>query len=125
MDQALHDIMTSDPVVMAASESVYEAALKMKDAGIGCVLIEKDGRLYGIATDKDLVFRVLAEGMDAGKTRLQDICSRDLALLSPQDSVGDALTLMRKRAIRHLPIVEKGKTVGIVTDRDLAAGIER
>jgi CBS domain-containing protein len=113
--------MTSNPVTMPAQASVYEAALSMRDSGIGCILVEKDKQLFGIVTDRDLVLRVVAEGKDATNTHLESICSRVVSTLPPDNPIDDAISLMRQKSVRRIPVVEDGKVVGIVSLGDLAA----
>jgi CBS domain-containing protein len=83
------------------------------------VIVEK-GQIQGILTDRDIVVRGLAEGRDPARTTVGEICSRELTVLSPTDSVGDAVKVMRDKAIRRLPVVEGGRPVGIVSLGDLA-----
>lgn len=115
--------MTPNPTVCPATTSLADAAKVMRDRDIGDVLVERDGKLCGVVTDRDIVVRGVAADVDPGAVRTGDICSRELATLSPTDSVRDAVALMRERALRRLPIVESGRPVGIVSLGDLA--IER
>jgi CBS domain-containing protein len=93
----------------------------MRANDIGDVIVVDDnGKLTGIVTDRDIVVRVVAEGRDPRATRLGDIASRELTVLAPDDPVERAVELMRERAIRRLPVVEQGKPVGIVSIGDLA-----
>lgn len=115
--------MTPNPTVCPATTSLADAAKVMRDRDIGDVLVERDGKLCGVVTDRDIVVRGVAADVDPGAVRIGDICSRELATLSPTDSVRDAVALMRERALRRLPIVESGRPVGIVSLGDLA--IER
>jgi CBS domain-containing protein len=119
MVQPIGEVMTTDPVVLDASSSLEEAARRMKEHDIGDVLVSEGGRLCGIVTDRDIVIRGLAKGRGASAP-LGDICSRELVSLSPDDSVEDAVGIMRDRAIRRLPIVENDRAVGIVSIGDLA-----
>jgi CBS domain-containing protein len=75
---------------MAATESASAAAKAMKDRGTGTVLVVAGGRLDGLVTDRDITIRVLAENRDPLTTRLGDICTTDLAVLSPDDDVQKA-----------------------------------
>jgi CBS domain-containing protein len=77
-------------------------------------------RVCGIVTDRDIVIRGVAEGRDPSTTALGDVCSRDMTTLSPDDSVSDALRLMKDKAIRRVPVTDKGRPAGIVTLGDLA-----
>ncbi|HEX2023556.1 MAG TPA: CBS domain-containing protein [Acidimicrobiales bacterium] len=115
--------MTTDPVALDASETVGEAARRMKAEDIGDVIVVQDGRICGVVTDRDIVVRVLAEGRDPNQTQLGDVCSREVATVSPDDDLTAAGDLMRDRAVRRVPVVENGKPVGIVSIGDLA--IER
>jgi CBS domain-containing protein len=118
---SIRDVMTPDPRTFPQTAPVVEAARVMREADIGDVIVLDDGdEICGIVTDRDIVVRTVAEGQDPSQARLGDICTRDPATLSPEDSVGDAVRLMTDKAIRRLPIVESGKPVGIVSLGDLA-----
>lgn len=120
MTTKVRDIMSAAPVCMAATESVSAAAKAMKDRGIGTVLVVTSGRLEGLVTDRDITVRVLAEHRDPLATRLGDICTTDLAVLSPDDDVEQAIRLVRERAVRRLPVIADGIPVGVVSIGDLA-----
>lgn len=124
MAQSLREVMTPNPISLSDSTPVLDAAQTMRDSNIGDVIVldQSDG-LCGIVTDRDIVVRVLAEGKDPQATSLSEICSSEVLTLSPNDAVGDAVKLMREKAVRRLPVVEGSKPVGIVSIGDLA--IER
>jgi CBS domain-containing protein len=119
--QTLRDVMTADPLTVEATATVAEAALAMKGADVGPIpVIDKGGNLCGMLTDRDIAVRVVAEGLDPKTTKVGDLASLDLVTLSPDQSVEDAVRLMRERAVRRLPVVEGGTPVGIVSMGDLA-----
>jgi CBS domain-containing protein len=123
MAQSVREVMTENPTVLPASASVQDAALRMRDQDIGDIIVEKDGALYGMVTDRDIVVRVIAEGKDARTTDLESICSRNLVTLAPEDSVKDASQVMEENAVRRVPVVEggrNGKVIGIVSLGDIA-----
>jgi|ERR1700751_5314236 CBS domain-containing protein len=120
MTRKVRDVMSAPPVCMAATESVSAAAKAMKDRGIGTVLVVAGGRLDGLVTDRDITIRVLAENRDPLTTRLGDICTTDLAVLSPDDDVQKAIRLVRERAVHRLPVIADGVPVGVVSIGDLA-----
>jgi CBS domain-containing protein len=123
MAQSVREVMTENPTVLPANASVQDAALRMRDQDIGDIIVEKDGALYGMVTDRDVVVRVIAEGKDARTTDLESICSRNLVTLAPEDSVKDASQVMEENAVRRLPVVEGGrnsKVIGIVSLGDIA-----
>lgn len=122
MSQSIKDVMTVDPITILQSASVQEAARVMRDSDIGDVIVLDDTeQVCGIVTDRDLAVRFVAEGKDPASTNLGEVCSREVQVLSSQDSVGDAVRLMSEKAIRRLPIVDEGRAVGIVSIGDLAA----
>jgi len=120
MAQLVRDVMTLNPVTLPATASLVEAALAMRDFDMGDVLVLDNGQVCGIVTDRDIVVRGIAAGNYPATVTLGEICSRDLTTLSATDRVEDAVSLMREKAIRRLPVVEGGKPVGIVSLGDLA-----
>jgi CBS domain-containing protein len=120
MAQYLRDIMTQKPVTLQTSDTLTAAARSMRDGNIGDVVVLEEGRIHGILTDRDIVVRAIAEGRDPARTRVGEICSRELTTLSPADAIEDAVKTMRDRAIRRIPVVEGDRPVGIVSLGDLA-----
>jgi CBS domain-containing protein len=116
----VRDVMTHQLTTLPKSASMLDAARAMRDANIGDVLVADNGTLYGIVTDRDMVIRALAEGREPSRTTLADICSHDLTMVAPTDSVEHAIQLMRQKALRRLPVVENGHPVGVVSLGDLA-----
>jgi CBS domain-containing protein len=122
--QLLRDVMTSDPMTLQAGASLTEAAACMSENNIGDVLVERDGELRGIVTDRDIVIRALAQGLDPQTTPLGDICTAQLIALGPTETVDDAVRLMRDLALRRIPVSENGRAVGIVSIGDLAIELD-
>ena len=121
MTEYIRDVMTTNPETLPESTTVREAAETMRANDIGdVVVVDDNGAISGILTDRDIVVRVVAEGRDPRVTRIGDIASRELTAASPDDPVDRAVQLMRERAIRRLPVVDKGKPVGIISIGDLA-----
>ncbi|PYN00326.1 MAG: CBS domain-containing protein [Candidatus Rokuibacteriota bacterium] len=123
--KTVQDVMTPDPITLPLSASLIDAAKTMRDVGIGDVVVVDGDEVLGIVTDRDIVVRGIADGCDAQSTTLIDICSRDLTTVSPDDQVGTAVRLMRENAVRRLPVVARGRPVGIVTLGDLALEQDR
>ncbi|MFJ3913633.1 CBS domain protein [Streptomyces sp. 2132.2] len=116
----VHEVMTGNPVTVEQLTTLAEAARVMRDAGIGDVLVVDQGRLRGILTDRDIVVRALAEGQDPAETTVRAICSGDPLTVKPDDRVDQAVDLMRRHALRRLPVqADDGELVGIVTLGDL------
>ncbi|MGT2527284.1 CBS domain-containing protein [Streptomyces nojiriensis] len=120
MARRVHEVMARKPVTVDKLTSPAEAARVMRDANIGDVLVVDEGRLCGILTDRDLVIRAVAENRDLAETTVQAICSTDPVTVGPGEEVGEALRLMRRHALRRLPVqTEEGELVGVVTLGDL------
>jgi CBS domain-containing protein len=121
MSKTVKDVMTPAPLTLSADSSVSEAARAMRDKDIGVVLVMEDSqRLCGVVTDRDIVVRVIAAGINPDQTPLTKICSQELTEIAPDALISDAVSLMRKKAIRRIPVIEGGKPVGIVSIGDLA-----
>jgi CBS domain-containing protein len=116
----VRDVMSPQPRMLRAEATISEAAEVMRREDIGDVIVVDADRLYGMLTDRDIVVRVLAEGQDPSQTRIGDVCSRELTTISPEESVGQAVRLMREKAIRRLPVVEHDEVVGMLTIGDIA-----
>lgn len=124
MAKTLRDVMSGNPVTMHTGTTVLEAARRMRDDDIGDVLVVRDGTVGGIVTDRDIVVRVLAEGLDPQGVSVSQIMSDEVVCLSPDDSIERATEMMRDKAIRRIPIVEDGEPVGIVSIGDLAVAAD-
>ena len=125
MATRIREIMTPNPVIMQASATPFEAARMMRDKGIGDVLVYKNNQFCGIVTDRDLTVRVLSEKDYPAGATLENICSREITAVSPNDTTDAAVRLMRNKAVRRLPVVDDGKVVGIVSLGDLAMHLDR
>ena len=124
MRQMADMVRNQDPVTLPPEATVKDACQRMRDRRIGAVLIiEADRRLVGIFTGRDAVHRVLAEGKNAARTTLAEVMTRDPDAMPPGNTAIEALRLMEDRRFRHLPIVDDGKVVGIVSRFDFS-GIE-
>lgn len=123
MATAIRDVMTTNPIVYPATATVAEAAEGMREFDIGDVLVERDGKISGIVTDRDIVVRAVADGKPAASVTLGEICTDILFTLAPSDTVEQAIHLMRDNSLRRVPVCEGDTAVGIVTLGDLA--IER
>ena len=124
MAQSIRDVMTPDPRTVEPGATVTDAARAMAQADIGAVLVVEGGRVTGIVTDRDIVVRAVAEGRDPNSTSVADVCTTDPATLRVDQSVEDAIRLVRQENVRRIPIVDDGgRPAGVVSIGDLA--IER
>jgi CBS domain-containing protein len=120
MARTVEEIMTRDPRSVGADDPIVDAARLMRDGDIGNVIVTDGGQVTGIVTDRDIVVRGVAEGIDPQATQVRDVCTAGIETIEPGMSVDDALRTMREHDIRRLPVVQDGQPVGIVSIGDLA-----
>jgi CBS domain-containing protein len=125
MAQQVRDVMTPDPVSLPPDAPATEAAREMRDHDTGALLIAEGADLRGILTDRDIVVRAVADGVDPGDCRVGDICTKDPVALSPGQPVEEAIHILREHKVRRIPVVEDGTPVGIVSIGDLALARDR
>lgn len=117
-DQRIRSVMERKKLLTAPPDtSVREAAKLMTRRKAGAVLVVEGKRLVGIFTERDAVFRVMARGRDAQTTRLADVMTPAPHTLTPDASFGHALLVMHENGFRHIPVVENGEPIGMVTSR--------
>ena len=114
----IRSVLEPHKLIFAAPQaSVTDAARLMDRNRVGAVLVVQDGRLVGIFTERDAVCRVMAPGRDPGTTRLADVMTANPITVSPDETFGYALLLMHDNGFRHVPVVEDGHAVGVVSAR--------
>jgi CBS domain-containing protein len=117
--RSLRSIVANQPPAIAEkSVTVLEAAVLMKRQGKGALLVVEGSRLSGIFTERDALFRVIAAGRDPATTKLADVMTPQPQTMHPDEPFVKALRIMHKRGFRHLPVVEHGRPLGIVSARD-------
>lgn len=114
-NQRIHTVPTT--------ATVRTAAHIMKENRIGALMVVEGERLLGIFTERDALFRVLAGGLDPDRTIVAEVMTADPATISPDRPIVHALHMMHDGGFRHMPVVEGGVPVGMVSIRD-AMGIE-
>ena len=119
MARTINEVMTHDPRTVETGDSVLEAARIMRDADVGNVIVVESGQVAGILTDRGIVIRAIAEGRDAS-AKVGEVCTSGPTTLTPDQSIDDAVRLMREHDVRRLPVVQGGRPVGIVSLGDLA-----
>jgi CBS domain-containing protein len=119
MRRVVPDIVNNQQLLeLPSTATVRGAALAMRERHVGAVLVTADGHLDGIFTERDMVNRVVAEGRDPDQTTLAEVMTADPDTIAPTTTAIEALRLMNDGGYRHLPIVERGRVVGIVSRRD-------
>ncbi|MDH3211913.1 MAG: CBS domain-containing protein [Myxococcales bacterium] len=109
------------PVLRLPPEATCaEAATMMRDENVGAIVISESGRPLGMVTDRDLVIRVIADGMEAEKTQLRDVMSGEPIFLGGERSIEQVIAAMRNLAIRRIPVVDhEGQLCGLVSMDDM------
>jgi CBS domain-containing protein len=123
MAQKVREVMTGPPHTLHPQQTLTDAAHIMRDQGVGSVLVIADETLKGLVTDRDIVVRGIAKGLDPNNTPVAEIVSADPITVGADDDADTAVQRMREAAVRRLPVVEDGRPVGILSIGDLA--IER
>jgi len=109
-----HDVLRID-----ADASVLEAVKRMVEANIGSLLVTKGGEIAGIVTERDYLRRVALEGPTDEAVTVEKIMSSPLVVVTPETAIDECMALMTDRRIRHVPVVDGGEVVGIVSIGDL------
>ena len=123
MRRLVPDIVNNQQLLeLPPTATVRGAALAMRERHVGAVLVTTDGRLRGIFTERDMVNRVVAEGRDPDSTTLAEVMTADPDTMAPGATAIEALRRMHDGGYRHLPIVDQGRLVGIVSRRDFHGG---
>jgi CBS domain-containing protein len=120
-NRPIRDIIRRAKLVTAhESASVAAAARLMADANVGALLVVEKDHLKGIFTERDVLTRVVAKGLDPATTPLSRVMTANPDTISPDKPFGQALIMMYDHGYRHMPVVDGGKPIGIVSMRDAA-----
>jgi CBS domain-containing protein len=114
LDEKGHDVLQID-----ADATVFDAVKQMVDAGVGSLLVKDGGDVAGIFTERDYLRRMTLEGRDDKETSVRDVMSSPLVVVTPQHTIDECMAMMTDRRIRHLPVVDNGDVVGIVSIGDV------
>jgi len=110
---------TGDVLKIDADASVFDAVKQMVDANVGALLVTEGGEVTGIVTERDYLRRVTLEGRTDRETAVREIMSSPLIVVTPDTSVDESMALMTDRRIRHVPVVDGGDVVGVISIGDL------
>ncbi len=106
-------------IVVEPDMSVRTAARRMSDRNIGAVAVVESGTLAGVFSERDIMSRVVAKGLDPDAVTVGAVMTRDIVVANPADAVDAALQKMMTIGSRHLPVVDQGRLVGMISIRDL------
>jgi signal-transduction protein with cAMP-binding, CBS, and nucleotidyltransferase domain len=117
----LKDILQGRTTFSAeAGETVAQVAARMAALNVGAILVlDTQGDLRGVFSERDLMKRVVVEGLDPERTRVEEVMSTDLTKAEESDTIEQAMELMRRCGCRHLPVLRDGRVSGFISMRDL------
>jgi len=120
MATIVRDVMTHGVETATSSQMLQEAAQMMRTGDFGSIPVVDDGQLVAVLTDRDIVVRAVAEGLDPTSVRVGQVASPDLVTIAPEQELDDALEIMAHYQVRRLPVVEQGVLVGGLSQADIA-----
>ena len=109
----------SDIFTVSPNDSVFDAVSLLAEKNVGAVLVMDGERLVGLFSERDYTRKVMLRGKRSRETKVAEIMSSDLKVVQPREAVGDCLRLMTDKRIRHLPVVDGEKVVGVISIGDL------
>ena len=124
MSKKARDVMTPDCECVGENDSVTDAAKRLTELDVGAMPIcGEDDRLKGMLTDRDIVVKVIAQGKDPDDTTAGDLAEGKPVTIGADDSIEEALEVMRTRKIRRLPVIDGHDLVGIISQKDIATDL--
>lgn len=118
-DYKVSEFMQRDIVQVMPDTSVKRCAEVMAAEHVDSAVVTNKKKLLGIVTEKDLAIKIVAKGLDAEDIMAKDIMTRELVTIEPERSLYDAMVLLNKKKIKHLPVVEGNVIIGIITAMDI------
>lgn len=122
MNLPVKSAMSSNPVSVGPSVPIDVCAKKMLKEGVGTLIVEENGYLKGLLTEKDLVSKVMLAGLDPKKLVVKDVMTCDVHVIAAENRLNDAIKRMNDHSVRKLPVLNRvGKVVGMLTVNDVLA----
>jgi len=109
----------SNVLSIEAASSVFEAVQEMVEANVGSLLVTDGGDIVGIVTERDYLRRVTLEGRTDHETPVGEIMTAPLVVVTPETDIDECMAIMTDRRIRHLPVVQDGDVIGVVSIGDV------
>lgn len=119
----LLEVKGRDICSVSPQESVYKALEIMAEKSIGALLVIDETKLIGIFSERDYARRIILKGKASKDTKVEEVMTREVISVSPENSIADCMLIMANNRIRHLPVLEDGRLMGIVTIGDVVRQI--
>ena len=110
---------SEEVVWIAPLESVFDALKLMNEKNVGAVLVQIDDYLVGILSERDYMRKVILDAHASKQTKVSEVMTRNVVTVTRQDTIVHCIALTKKHHVRHLPVVEEGKAIGMISLRDL------
>jgi CBS domain-containing protein len=121
MGRSIEEVMTTRPRSVTRDTTLAQVAELMAAEDVGAIPVVEGDSLVGMVTDRDIVIRAVARGLDPSSTRVSEVSSEDLVTVSPNNDLSDALQLMARYQVRRLPVIDDdNRLVGVVSQADVA-----
>ena len=115
----VYDCMTTKPVSVSSDSSLAQCAKVMSGNHVGALVIRENNKSKGLITEQDIVRKVIAKGVNPLNKKVKDYMEKKLITIGSNDDIYDALIKMRDYNIRHLPVMDKGEMIGLLTLKDI------
>ena len=120
MSLRIEDVMVKEVITIDEASTVKQAANTMNKYEIGCLIVTRNWKAVGILTERDLLKRVVSQGKSATRTKVSTVMSKPIIVVEPDMDLEEAARLMFKLKVKKLPVVDRGRLVGLVTLTDIA-----
>jgi CBS domain-containing protein len=121
--QLMNERGETSSVTISQDSSVYDALKLMAEMNVGAVTIVENNQIVGIFTERDYARKIILKGKTSLDTPIKDIMTREMVTISPDQTLEECMGLMTKWHIRHLPVMETGRLVGMISMRDVVEAI--
>ncbi len=115
----VREVMSKNPLFVESSMNLWEAVKAMVQRGISTMIVVDNNVPVGILTDRDIVVKVVARGLDPTEVKVFDIMTKPIVVINADDTLERAATLMAKKKIRKLPVIENNKIIGLLSENDI------
>jgi CBS domain-containing protein len=120
MATSINEVMTHDPRTVSADSTLTDAARFMREDNVGALVVEREGAIAGIVTDRDIVVNAVADGRDPSSTPVEAVATTNVVTVTPDQDVDEVRRLMREHDVRRIVVEQGGRAAGIVALGDLA-----